>query len=117
MFANNSFARVWRNEDKGRYSVVEMSTSKKDRETGEYKTDFTSKYVRFLGKAHEKLDDLQENGRIKIINCGVTVEPSSEGKWFTNFLVFDFENADSAGASTPQTDNSEVVVEDDDLPF
>ena len=36
MFSTNSFAKIWRFEDKGRYAVVEMSTSKKDRETGEY---------------------------------------------------------------------------------
>ncbi len=124
-FSQGSFAKVWENEDKGRYSVVSMSTSRKDRETGEYKTDFTSKYVKFLGHAHEKLSDIQENGRIKITSCAVTVEPGADGKWYTNFLVYDFENADESGANSPRVSNATVdesdqfVAEedDDDLPF
>jgi len=132
-FSQGSFAKVWRFEDKGKYSVVEMSTSRRDRETDEYKTDFSSKFVKFLGKAHEHLADLQENGRIKITSCAVTVEPGQDGKWYTNFLVYGFENADEAGASSPRVSNTAVEdesdqfvasvdprfpnEEDDDLPF
>ena len=77
--------------------------------------------MRFVGSAHDKLSELQENGKIKILNCGVTVEPSTDGKWYTNFLVFDFENADANGASAPRTASYEgdqfVADDEDDLPY
>ena len=120
MFAVNNYAKIWNHEDKGRSSIVNMSTSRKDRETGEYKNDFSSKYVRFVGKAHDKLADLQDNGRILITECGVTVEPGNDGKYYTTFKVFDFENANSATASASKTASETdqwVAEEDDDLPY
>ena len=115
MFAVNNYAKIWNHEDKGRSSLVEMSTSRKDRETGEYRNDFSSKYVRFVGKAHDKLANLQENGRILITECGVTIEPGNDGKYYTNFKVFDFENADAGRASSPMV--ASVEDDDDDLPY
>lgn len=39
-FRNNAYAKVWKSEDKGNYSVVELSTSKKNKQTDQYETDF-----------------------------------------------------------------------------
>lgn len=102
-FRNGAWGKIWNHEDKGKYSVVELSTSRKDRETGDYRTDFSSKFVRFIGTAHDRLNDLQENGRIKIGECEVTTEKGNDGKWYTNFLVYSFDNADDVEASTPTT--------------
>lgn len=123
-FSQGAFAKVWGFEDKGKYSLVSMSTSKKDHETGDYKYDFSSKFVRFVGKAHDHLATLQENGRIKIGECAVTVMPGQDGKWYTNFTVYSFENADEAGANSPRVSNAMVdesdqfvAEEEDDLPY
>ena len=116
MFANGAYATVWRFFDKGRYSIVEMSTSKKDHESGEFKNDFASKYVRFVKEAHTKLLELEERDRIRIINCGVTVEQGKDGKWYTNFIVFDFEKpGESSSDNTTAPDF--VPEDDDDLPY
>lgn len=118
MFSVGSYATIWANEDKGKYSVVEMSTSRKDKETDEYKTDFSSKFVRFVGQAHSKAKkyDLDRKSRIKIESCGVTVEPSNNGNWYTNFIVFDFSLPESNNKSADDGGYDGDYNEDDELP-
>ena len=65
-FRNGAYAKIWNSEDKGKYSVVELSTSKKNKETDEYETDFSSKFVRFIGAAHEALKNLGDRTRVKL---------------------------------------------------
>lgn len=118
MFSVGSYATIWANEDKGNYSVVEMSTSRKDKESGEYKTDFSSKFVRFVGQAHSKAKKyaLDRKSRIKIENCGATVEPGNNGVWYTNFLVFDFSLAEGNNKSAVDDSYEGDYDEDDELP-
>jgi hypothetical protein len=102
VFGTNNYCTLWGIEDKGKYSVVEMSTSRKDKETGEYTTDFSSKFVRFIGEAHNKLKKYgySRKDRIKLTNCGVTTDKGNDDRWYTNFLVFDFEDANGDGGLT-----------------
>lgn len=118
MFSNGSYATIWANEDKGNYSVVEMSTSRKDKETDEYKTDFSSKFVRFVGQAHSKAKKygLDRQSRIKIESCGATVEKGNNGNWYTNFIVFDFSVAEGNNKSTVDDSYEGNYDEDDELP-
>lgn len=118
MFSNGSYATIWANEDKGNYSVLEMTTSKKDKESGEYKTDFSSKFVRFVGQAHNKAKKykLDRQSRIKIESCGVTVEPGNNNKWYTNFVVFDFSLPESNNKSADDGGYDGDYNEDDELP-
>ena len=54
------YAKVWKVEDKGNYSVGQVSTSKKKPGTeSEYEVDFQDGYVRFIGAAHEAIQQLQ----------------------------------------------------------
>lgn len=115
MFSNNSFCKLWAVEDKGKYSVVELSTSRKNKETDEYETDFSSKFVRFVGEAHNRVKKMEGTERIKLLNCGVTTSKYND-KWYTNFLVFDFEKADSPKSSSPDEGYDGEVNEDDMLP-
>jgi hypothetical protein len=116
-FGTGYFAKVWESEDKGKYSIVNLSTSKKNKDTGEYTTDFSSKFVRFVGTAHERLKDLDENGRIKLGNCEVTINKSKEGKFFTDFTVFSFENASDAKSEPSAKPTENTKGGDDDLPY
>ena len=104
MFKNNAFSTVWNVVDKGNYCDVELSTSKKNAE-GQYETDFSSKYVRFVKGAADFARKLKPNDRIKILECGVSNGKSDkDDKWYTSFLVFAAELADNAGASKKAVD-------------
>lgn len=114
MFSNNSYAKLWEVEDKGKYSVVELSTSKKNKETNEYETDFSSKFVRFVGEAHNRVKKMDGTERIKLTNCGVTTSKYND-KWYTNFLVFDFEKADSSIKPSSPDEGYDGEIDEDDL--
>jgi hypothetical protein len=61
--------------------------------SGKYETDFSSKFVRFIGNAHKKSP--QPNERIKVTNCAVqnVYEKDGQKQYLKNptYLVFDFE--------------------------
>ena len=117
-FRNDAYATVWAVENKGNYSVVELSTSHKNKQTDKYETDFSSKFVRFIGTAHEKAANLSPKDRIKLGNVETTISKSSENKYFTNFLVYSFDKADEAHQKS-DSENTDVLVSEDDeeLPF
>ena len=68
MLQNGSIVKLWEFEDKGKYSVVSLSQSQKDKQTGNYVTKFSSKFVRFIGAAHDKLKQCSKGERVKIVN-------------------------------------------------
>lgn len=115
------FAKVWEIENRGNYHVVSLSTSKKNKITGEYETDFSSKFVRFIGTAHNEASNLKAGDTIKIGSCEVTNSYDKEKKTtYTNYLVYSFEKegensgnnqANSIDDFVPPTDDSE------ELPF
>lgn len=126
MFANNNFAKVWKiypNEKEGqKYRLVQMSTSRKNKKDGTYTTDFSG-YVRMVGKAFEKADELEAKDGIKILSCGVTTSYNKEqNKNFEQFIVFDFEFSDEKKAKeaskiTNPDDFMELPDDDAELPF
>ena len=114
MFSNGSYASVWGNsvDDNGRVKV-ELSTSRKDRETGQYTTDFNSKFVNFVGDAKELGRELQRGDRIRIDECGVSNGYNKETqKGYTNFFVFKAEKVESR-MNHPNAD----PMPDEDVPF
>ena len=123
-FRNGNYAKVWKFEDKGNYSVVEISTSKKNKQTDQYETDFASKFVRFIGQAHTDIQALQEGVKIKLGDVEVTNSYNKETKQgYTNFLVLSFELAEYQD-NTPSPSNVDssgfMAVTDDiesELPF
>lgn len=128
------FARVWKVEDKGKYSEVQLSTSKKNKD-GTYETDFQDGFVRFIGAAHNKIKDVDipEKGlTIQITLNDTTTNYSQKTKTkYVNYVVFDFEVYDGSSGSTKSETNTKTttkvatkkkektVVEDteEDLPF
>lgn len=71
---DRQFATIWEIEDKTTYSLVKMSTSRKDKESGEYKNSNWS-YVRFVGEAHKKAHELNRKDRVVIKGGGISLEP------------------------------------------
>lgn len=100
MFSTGVYFKVWNVTDKGKYAEVECSTSKKNNQTGNYETDFSSKFVRFIGNAYTKRP--QKNERIKVTSCGVQncYESNGQKQYLKSpvFVVFDFERDNDNGA-------------------
>ena len=105
-FSAGSIAKVWKFENKGNYSIVEISTSKKNEQTEQYETDFSSKFTRFIGKAHTDILKLSDGAKIKLGDIEVTNSYNKEtNKSYTNFLVFSFEVLEQNNAA--KTTNSD----------
>lgn len=129
-FGNGQFVKIWDVTDKGTYTEVSMSSSRKNKQTGEYEMDFSSKYVRFIGKA--KLQNPMKGQRIKITESSVQniYYKNGERQFLKNpvFIVFSYElqqdgaqsNAYVPSAYTQGSSGGfeEVGIDDSsDLPF
>ena len=110
MFKEGNYCTVWAVSVDDNKVNVELSTSRKNKNTGEYETDFSSKFVRFVGDASVAAQKLSRGDRIKLGECGVSTYWNKEtGRSYTNFIVFDFE---ALGKS-----NSAKADNDDELPM
>lgn len=100
-FRQGAFAKVWRVEDKGNYSVAQVSISRKKKDSDQYETEFQNNFVRLVGTAHDMGKDIQEvqgGTTIKITSCDVTNKYDKEAqKEYTNFVIFGFEFPDNNG--------------------
>ena len=122
------YARIWSVDKKDKYTTGKCSTSHKVKDGG-YETDFQDGYVRFIGKAHEKISSVHsipEKGLpIQITSCEVKTPYNAETKKsYTNYIIYDFELQDGNGSNQNQskaapqkTKPSVNVAADDDLPF
>lgn len=122
-FRQGAYATVWEVSNKGNISSVRLSVSKKDKETGEYSTEFSG-FCTFIGDAHKKAANLKERDKIKITECDVsTYYDKKTQKNYTNFKVFKFEeNSNIISAnSKPDIDSVQApefaAMDEDDFPF
>ena len=114
MFRNNCYATVWKVEEKDGKVTCQIQTSRKNKETDQYETDFSG-FVRFSGDAGEKAKSLNEKDRIKILNCAVSNRYDKENsKTYNYFYVFEFEDAVSRNKEDVKQD---APQQSDDLPF
>lgn len=94
-FRQGAYAKIWTVENKGNYSVCNLSISKKNRDTDEYEVEFQDGFVRFVGNAHNDISNIEipANGlSIKIENCDVTTKYDADRKkLYINYVVFGFE--------------------------
>lgn len=105
-FRTGAYATVWSVEafsdtmTKGRISV-----SRKNKQTGEYETEFSG-YVGFLGTvAAKKALALKERDKIKIGDCDVkTNYDKAKNITYYNFNIFSFETG-TAENSPKKVDN------------
>lgn len=102
-FRAGAYATVWNIEPvsnvntKGRISI-----SRKNKQSGEYETDFSG-YVNFLGtSAASRALNLREKDRIKLKDVDVkNVYVKEKNATYYNCHIFDFETQDEAGTQTP----------------
>lgn len=132
-----AYATVWAHRDKegkqrvvdaisDRMATVRISISRKDKNTGEYNTEF-SKFVKFIGTgAVRKAMTLKERDRIKLLEIDYyetpkVPQPKTEDDYYKNWVIYDFEIQDrDSRYSQPQqsaVDSGEVELDDDKLPF
>lgn len=95
-FRQGAYAKIWRIEDKGNYSVAQVSISRKKKDSDEYVTEFQHNFVRLVGNAHTAIQGvtIPEKGglSIQITSCDVTNKWVAEKqKEYINFVIFGFD--------------------------
>ena len=123
-FGIGSYATIWSTERVSEsMTKCRISTSRKNKNTGNYETDFSG-FVAFVGTAcANKASRLIERDHIKITQCDVKSKYDEEKKvTYYNFYVFDFEDQKGSKKSSSNKENKPVEanevesnpVEDDD---
>lgn len=103
-FRKGAYAKCWSIEPKSQaWAKVKLSTSRKDKDTGEYETDFSG-FVDFFGTACvQKLSRHKDGDRIILDDVEVTTKYDKEKDiQYTNFKCFSFnEIEDGDNKSSP----------------
>lgn len=124
-FRVNSYAKIWSVEaTKPNITKVRLSTSRKNKQTGQYETDFSG-YCSFVGNCAVSALKLREGDRIKLGDVDVSNRYDKEAKReYTYFTVFSYEMADNnsptAASSAPApaaVEENPVAGDNDSLPF
>ena len=123
-FNDTQRVTVWKIEMKENHALVRMGSSRKDKASGEYKNS-TWSFVRFVGKAFEKIDQLNEKDRIVLKGAGISLEPYVDKNGETKYpktsqiVVFNWEHYNPEPTSSTNSDSAPVVAssDDEDLPF
>lgn len=124
-FRTGAWATVWEAEDRGKYSNVRLSISKKSRTTGQFETDFSG-YCNFIGAAHEAIKVIPkvDRLRLRIGDCEVTNSYDKKTKQtFTHYAVFSVEMPDDTNTvvrkTVPMGEDEDFSEEGnvDDAPF
>ncbi len=125
-FRKDSYATVWSVETiSDTLTKARISISHKNKQTGEYETDFSG-FVGFIGTASaKKAACLKEKDRIKLGDVDVTTNYNKEKDvTYTNYKVFSFEIQEKPNNDQEETnsrvsedtvDNGEI--DDSRLPF
>lgn len=121
-FRKDAWATCWSIEPKSdTMTQVRLSTSRKDKATGEYVQDFSG-FVAFVGTvAAKQAANLKEKARIKLGDVEVTTKYVKEKEQtYTNFKCYSFTAQDESQSSSDQSEPQPPVdegVDDDRLPF
>ena len=111
MFSAGSYAKIWEVKAINKnYSDIRISTSKKDKETGNYTQDFGG-FVRMVGQAHAQMSYLDEGDRFKIVRCGVENKYDKEKKvTYNNFIIFEVESEDAPASPDASADEENPFI-------
>lgn len=122
-FRNGGWATCWSIEPKSdTMTQVRVSTSRKDKMSGEYVQDFSG-FVSFIGtSAAKKAANLKPRDRIKLGEIEVTTKyDRSADRTYTNFNCYSFDLAEEKEQPAQMSTEPQPDVEDqasqDELPF
>lgn len=110
------WAKVWKIENCGNYHQCQISTSKKNKD-GNYVKDYSG-FVRLIGHAHNKANQIAVGDSIKVSNFELTNNYSKErGITYTNVAIFEIDEIKKA--EQQQESNWENIsnISQEDLPF
>jgi len=117
---DGQIVKIWAVEDKGKFAVVRMSSSRKDKQTNEYKSSNWA-FVRFVGEAYNKIksDGLSEGDLIELHGASISLEPymdNGEKKFpkSTSITVFNWECKEAKPSTYSQ---EELDEEEANIPF
>ena len=110
-FYKENIGTIWKIEDKGKYSTAQITCGKKNKDTGEFETEFNG-FVTLLGTAHEKGKTLEipegKGVRIRFGNGDVTTNYVAEKKiTYTNYKLFSFHTVSWDNASGKWVDDDD----------
>ena len=95
-FRTGAFAKVWEVTPKtDRVTQLRISVSRKDKQTGNYVTDFAG-YAAVYGDAAIDAARLKQGDSIQLGEVDVGTYKNDQGKYFTNFKIFGFQLANRA---------------------
>ena len=104
-FRVNAFAKVWKvNMQEGRNPSAQITITRKNKNTGEYITEFSG-FVDCMFDAKYKIADVAEGARIKILSCDVANTYNKETKvtkWYPKLMDFEVVDSTSAGNYSPE---------------
>lgn len=105
------YATIWQPENNGKYTIANISTAKKDKDGNWINMSWKAKFV-------GKNQDIAEKMRIKIIS-GIVETRKWEEKWYTDVVVFEWEEVAKKDGDNASVNASQfTVVENDyELPF
>lgn len=125
-FKTNGYLTIWEIKPiSDTMTKARVSSSRKNKQTGEYETDFSG-FVTFNGtSAASKAANLRERDRIKLGDVDVTNRYDKERDvTYTNFRIWSFEMADEAQPANnhsepanPAEETNEPFADESDLPF
>lgn len=122
-FRTGAWAKIWEITPGERSTKLRVSTSKKNKQSGEYEQDFSG-FVTFAGTAHKEAGQLKVGDRFQIGDCDVSSRYDKEKKKeYINFTVFSFHLGDDAqtknGLAEPTSSSAPAAAEDleEELPF
>lgn len=125
-FRKEAFATIWSVESTSdTLTKARISISRKNKQTGEYDTDFSG-FVSFVGTAAaKKAAGLKEKERIRLGDVDVTNKYDKEKNGtYTNYKIFSFETQNEIDGASRNTESPEPKkpvddgeVDDDRLPF
>lgn len=116
-FRNNCWATVWRVDKVSDVNTkAQISVSKKNKESGEYETDFSG-IVNFIGRdCAQKALKLGERARIRLESVDVSNRYDKEKKiTYHNFKVFAFLSGDEEKPT--QTESTPAESSGSDEPW
>ena len=129
-FSKGNYCRIWKLENKGNYHVAQISTSKKNKQTDQYETDWQDSFVRLVGTAHTQAQSFNIGDKgmsAKIGACDVTNKYDKEKRTtYTNYVIFGFEEIDgnnggnNQSKAAPKKDDGFINIPDgadEELPF
>lgn len=125
-FRSGSYATIWSVDPVSDVQTkARISVSRKNKQSGEYETEFSG-FVSFFGTAAaKKAACLKEKDRIKIGDCDVKTHYDKEKNiTYYNFNIFSFEVQDNNAGGNTNTSTKDVVpdvddgeIDDERLPF